>query len=109
MGLAGCGGTGSTGTILASTPTITGITPPSTDPGGVLTITGVNFTGTNTLVYFSGPTTQAQLYAGAGSTTSLTVNVPTTLNAGTYNITVVATDGIGDNSATSNAVQITLL
>ena len=94
--------------VSIATPSITGISPSGTAPGGQITITGTNLTGANTTVLFSGAMT-GQTTASSGGTTSIVATVPTALNiSGTYNVTVVGNDGIGDGSSPSNAYQITI-
>jgi hypothetical protein len=104
----GCGGASSATTTLGLTPSITGISPTSTFPGGQITITGSQLNGTLTVVNFAGGFS-GQATATAGTATSVTVNVPSNLAAGTYNVSVYDTDTSGDTSSPSNSLQISVL
>ena len=109
IGLVGCGGAASG--FLAGNPTITGINPGSVAPGGQITISGLNLNGVDTTVTFSGtPGGYGTATPSSGNTTSVTVSVPGSLSAGTYNVSVTTNDGSGDGviSAASNTVTITV-
>jgi len=105
--LAGCGGVGSTLGTLTGNPSIASITPNPVAHGATITIAGANLNGTLTTAYFSG-LSSANSTASAGSTTSVTVTVPTILSAGSYNVYVITTDTSGDVSSPSNSVTISV-
>ena len=102
----GCGGVGTS----LGTPVITGITPSSVAIGSSITITGTNLNGTYTTATFVLSTTGATYSATAssGTTTSVSVAVPTTIPAGTFNVDVVTSDSNGDQSSASNTVSIVI-
>ena len=104
MTASGCGGTGTT----LGTPVITGISPSSVARGSSITITGSNLNGTYTTATFVLSTTGATYSATAssGTTSSVSVVVPTTIPTGTFNVDVATTDSSGDQSSASNTVSI---
>ena len=105
IALSGCGGTSSLNGIL-TTPVITAITPNPVTHGQTITITGTSLNGTLTTATFSG-NVSATSTASAGSTTSVTVVVPSTISyPATYSVTVTTSDGQGDVSSASNAVTL---
>jgi hypothetical protein len=108
LGLIGCGGSSSS---ALGTPVISGISPASVAPGGSIVITGTGLSGTYTTATFALANNSQYTYnaiASSGSTTSVTIAVPTRMVAGTYNVTVSTTDSLGDQSGSSNIVSITV-
>jgi hypothetical protein len=109
--LAGCGG--SAGSLLGLpgvTPTITSLSPASVAPGGTFTVNGTNLNGVYTTAYFFQNGNQvASVTASGGSSSSVTVVVPSSLFAGTYTVDVITTDSNADPgsaSAQSNGVTL---
>ena len=108
LSLAGCGGTTSGTPSFLATPSISSITPNPVTRGSTVTINGTNLNGTLTTAYFVTGATLTPSTASSGSTTSVTVTVPSSIAAGTYNVYVLVSDGLGDTSPQSNAVTVTL-
>jgi hypothetical protein len=105
--MSGCGGTSNSLGQLTGNPSISSITPNPVAPGATITIAGANLNGTLTTAYFQGANT-AQSTASSGSTTSVTVTVPTSLPAGSYSVYVITTDTSGDVSSPSASVTISV-
>jgi uncharacterized lipoprotein YajG len=106
LGLLGCGGT-SGSSLFLSTPVISAISPNPVARGATITISGSELNGTQTTATFSGAKSAVSA-ASSGNSTSVIVSVPTTLDAGTYNVTVTTTDSLGDSFGPSNTVTIQL-
>lgn len=101
----GCAGNGSNPFSSLSTPIIASVSPNTVARGSSITIDGVNFSGTSTVVIFTG-LSSGQVNASSGSATSISAVVPTTIPPGTYTVSVETTDAYGDVSSASNTVNI---
>jgi hypothetical protein len=106
---AGCGGANGNG-FISGTPTLANVTPNPVSRGQNITLDGSNLNGILTIATFSATGVSIEETATSGGTSSVVVPTPTSgqIAAGTYNVSVVTTDGFGDFSSASNSLPITL-
>ena len=91
-------------TVVANplAPSITSFSPATGDEGSTVTITGVNFTGTTSVLFGSSP---ASTFTVKPAGTSITATVPLGIGAGARTVTVTTANGTAP-SATTFAVTV---